>query len=393
MSSRRTVLFVNGSITVEGDTRVFINSVRATDAARYRIICVTPPGDVCEELRSLPDVEVRTAPLGPARLFLPGGAGNALAFGAGVAATARAAWRCNADVIYTYDRTRAAEAAFLVARALHKKLLFHAHYPANLKQRRLRRFVAFHSDRIIAISRFVARKYIEHGCPARRLTVVLNGVEQPRSEDDGAGVSSLRSALAIPSGAPVVGMVGRLSPFKGQEELIRASAILRPQFPDLRVLISGRDTDESIWTHGPGAVSYRAILEQIRAELDLGRCVEFLGFNASAQDVYRASDVVAAPSHAEPFGLVVIEAMLAGKPVVSCNAGGVPEIIADGETGWMVPPRSPQALATAIARLLADPQAAKRMGGAAKRDASQRFSLERYARDFSSVLDAITQDD
>jgi glycosyltransferase involved in cell wall biosynthesis len=305
---------------------------------------------------------------------------------AAVWSVARIARAARADVIYTYDRTRAAEAAFLAARLLRKKLLFHAHYPLYLDKRRVRRFVAFHSDRLIAISRFVAGHYLRAGCPPEKLSLVLNGAEP--LPDTPFEPGALRRRMGISPEAPVLGMVGRLSPFKGHEELLRAVAIARRSVPDLRVIIAGRDTDESMWTHG--RPSFRAILEELRAELGLQDVVQFLGFSASATEVYAAADVAVAPSHEEPFGLVVIEAMLAGKPVISTNAGGVPEIVTDGATGVLVPPKEPEALARAIVALLEDRETADRLASAGQRHARERFSLARYSAEFQTVLEGVS---
>jgi glycosyltransferase involved in cell wall biosynthesis len=377
------ILFVNGSTTIEGDTRVLINTVATLDPARYRAACITTPGPVERALRAIPGVVVSTASLGPGRALLPGSAGSVLAFLAATVAVLRATRAAKADIVYTYDRTRAAEAAFIAAKVLRRKLIFHAHYPLFLDQRRVRRFVAFHADRIIMISRYVAGMYADAGAPTGRVRVVLNGAETP-STSAGAG-DGLRSRLGIPAGAPVIGMVGRLSPYKGQEELIRAAAILRESHPDLRVLICGRDTDESVWTHGPAATSYRAVLDAVCRELSMGDCIHLLGF-ASADELYEASDIVAAPSHAEPFGLVVIEGMLAGKPVVSTQAGGVPEIITDGETGVLVEPKNFASLARGMERLLADPALRSRIAAAGRIHAQTAFSIERYAHDFPTAI-------
>lgn len=382
----KAVLFVNGSETIEGDTRVLINTIKYLDPASYSRSCVTIAGSAHDELSRLPGVTLHKAPLGPARRVLPGPPGSAVAWAGAIVTTARAACAADAKLLYTYDRTRAAEVAWIVARLLRKPLLFHAHYPFHLNARRLRRRVAFSADRIVAISSFVAQKYVESGCPPERLTVVENGVELYETPPT---PTKLRERLGIAPDAPVIGMVGRLSPFKGQEELIRAAAILAPNVPGLRVIISGRDTNESTWTHGPRATSTLTLLEQLRAQLELEEVVEFIGFNASAAEVYGAADVVALPSHEEPFGLVVVEAMLARKPVVACASGGVPEIIRSGEHGILVPPKSPVALAEALAKVLRSPTEAHRYASAGYTRALERFAVSRYAEDFQAVLDSM----
>jgi glycosyltransferase involved in cell wall biosynthesis len=380
-------LFINGAETVGGDTRVLLNTAQLLDSARYRSVCMTVPGPAREELHAMDGVEVHTAPLAPLS------AGGGIAAGVADAAASlvgvvRLGRRVGADVIYAYDRTRAAEIAYAAARLLRKPLLFHTHYPFHLRHRSVRRWTAFHADRIVAISRFVAEAYEEAGCPTAKLRVVLNGVDRARSHTATPG--ALRRQLGIPADSPVVGMVGRLSPFKGTEDLVRAAAIMATSLPGLRVIIAGPDTDESRYTHGPHETSQLTILERLRGELGLEGCVKLLEFSgfipAVPAEVYDASDVVAVPSHEEPFGLVILEAMLAGRAVVSCNSGAPPEIITDGETGVLVPPRSPDALAAALVDLLRDDTRRARIAAAGRRHAAEHFSLERYGRDFEQVL-------
>lgn len=386
MTGRKTVLFVNGSSTIEGDTRVFIDTLTSLDPARFRAVCLTTPGPAHDEIARTPGVELHVAPLGrtagrSGRLRL------IVSTLTGFVTLLRLMRRTQPDLVYSYDRTRATELVYLASKLLRRPLALHAHLPIQYNGGRLRRRVMFGADRIIACSRYVAGCYIRAGCPAWRLSVVLNAVRATPMPDS-AGVE-LRDSLGIPAGAPVIAIVGRLSPFKGHEELFHAVSALRTRYPTLRLLVAGGDTDESIWTHGAHETSFRAVLERLRVKLGLEDWVVFLGRRSPPTDGYLAADVVAAPSHAEPFGLVVIEAMHAGRAVVSCDAGGVPEIIRDGETGLLVPPKSPDALASAIARLLDDENLRQRIAEAGQREAARRFTIERYAADVGGVLESI----
>jgi glycosyltransferase involved in cell wall biosynthesis len=386
MTPRKTILFVNGSSSIEGDTRVFIDTLASLDQARFRPVCLTTPGPAHDEIARIPGVELHVAPLGRTA----GQSGRLRLLTStltGFATLLELMRRTRPDLVYSYDRTRATEMVSLAATLLRRRLALHAHLPIQYNGGRVRRRVMFGASRIIACSRYVADCYIRAGCPAWKLSVVLNAVRAtPMTEPAG---TELRASLGIAADAPVISIVGRISPFKGHEELFHAVSSLRARYPALRLLIAGGDTDESIWTHGPHETSFRAVLERLSAQLGLEDCVIFLGRRSPPTDVYLAADVVAAPSHAEPFGLVVIEAMHAGRAVVSCDAGGVPEIIRDGETGLLVPPKSPEALASAIARLLDDAALRQRIAAAGQREAAGRFTAERYAADVGGVLESI----
>jgi glycosyltransferase involved in cell wall biosynthesis len=122
----------------------------------------------------------------------------------------------------------------------------------------------------------------------------------------------------------------------------------------------------------------RARLEALRDSLGLQRVVTFAGWQADVAPWLASFDVFVLPSRGEHFGRVLVEAMALGKPVVATDAGGVPEIVRDGETGLLAPPADPAALAAAVARLVEDAAQRARLGEAGRRRAADEFSLERH---------------
>jgi glycosyltransferase involved in cell wall biosynthesis len=148
---------------------------------------------------------------------------------------------------------------------------------------------------------------------------------------------------------------------KGQRTLLRACAGL-----DVSVVLVGADLEQG------GA--YRQLLEREAAELGMADRVLFAGYRADAPALLRSFDVFALPSTIEGLPLVVLEAMAAGVPVVATPVGGVGELVRDGETGLLVPPEDPDALAAALRRLLAEPETARRLTEAAGAHVAERFS-------------------
>ncbi len=182
--------------------------------------------------------------------------------------------------------------------------------------------------------------------------------------------------------SPVVGLVGRISPFKGQEYFIEAAALVRQQFPDVKFRIIG----SALF----GESEYEASIRKQVVDLNLEGTVEFAGFRNDVQAAIAELDVVAHASvTGEPFGLVIAEGMAAGKPVVATGEGGVPEIIEDGISGLLVPVRNSKALADAIIRLLSDPEKASEIAARGRERIAKYFTIDNSARKAEAFYDYI----
>jgi glycosyltransferase involved in cell wall biosynthesis len=226
---------------------------------------------------------------------------------------------------------------------------------------------------LVAVSEDTRRAYEEQGYP-HRIRVVYNGV--PAASADGDG---LREELSIPLDAPLVAEVGRLCDVKGQRELIEAVARL----PGARAVLVGADLEQ-------GGL-YEESLRQRAEELGVADRVVFAGYRDDAARVVAAADVFALPSWTEGLPLVVLEAMALGRPVVATNVGGTPELVADGETGLLVPPRDVDALTAALRRVLDDEGLRRKLGEAGRRRVAERFSLEAMTREVLAVYDEVTR--
>ena len=202
---------------------------------------------------------------------------------------------------------------------------------------------------IIAVSEAARAAILSRDeAPAGKITVIPNGIAAP----DAALLTSAaitRRALNIAEDAPLIVCVARLEPEKDVTSLINAMIQVRAVCPSVRCLLVGDG-------------SLRAEVESQIERLNLVGIVHSLGFRPDAQALIAAADIFVLPSLAEPFGLVLLEAMALGKPVIATQAGGPLEIVVDGTTGLLVPPSSPPALARAICCLLNDPGGRGRMG-------------------------------
>lgn len=226
----------------------------------------------------------------------------------------------------------------------------------------LDRWAARRCDAAVAISVFARQFFIEHRTfPADRLRVIYYGVDGTTPADPGPW----RARGQVTQSEIVVGTIGRLIPGKGQEVVLEAAA--RMNQVGLRWWIIG---------DGPE----RGRLEARAERLGLAGRVTFWGFQEDIPGLLAAMDIVCVPTSPrlrEGLNLVLLEAGLAAKPVVASRMGPFPEVVADGETGLLVTPDDPDALAAAVGRLAADARLRTVLGAAARRRVRGHFSLAR----------------
>jgi len=192
----------------------------------------------------------------------------------------------------------------------------------------------------------------------------------------------LRREAGMADDAVVVGFVGRFSPGKGLEELLRAAHLLRERHPSVRYLIAGGASR--------GEVAYADSIHTLTRQLHLDGIVVFTGHQTEIPAVMSSFDILAFPSHAEAFGVVLIEAMAMQKPVVSTNCDGVVDIVVNGVTGISVPPKDALAFAGGLERLIGDGVLRQRMGEAGRARVLEMFDrnvqLQRLEEVYQSLL-------
>jgi glycosyltransferase involved in cell wall biosynthesis len=190
-----------------------------------------------------------------------------------------------------------------------------------------------------------------------------------------------RVALGAQPDTPVVGVVCRLDAWKGVDVFLRAVARVRTQGHETRFVVVGGAIE--------GQKAYARELEGLARNLGLVDVVQFTGWRyepSDMPDVYRALSLVVLPSlQPEPFGIVLIEAMATGLPVIATDHGGPREVCVDGETGLLVPPNDPDRLADAMRWMLDHPDRARAMGQAGRRRAEALFDLSQTVRSVEAV--------
>jgi glycosyltransferase involved in cell wall biosynthesis len=258
-------------------------------------------------------------------------------------------------------------------------------YPSYQRSRGLKRsvgsaaqrFLARRASRLIAVSEDIRQNMIaEEGLDPEKIITIHNGIELadlPRPPDE-KDIAEIKARYGIRGNEKTVVSIGRLVAWKGFSVLIASAAALSETRDGFKVLIAGRGPEEE------------NLNQQIR---NLGKedLIFMLGFVADTTPYFAMSDVFVVPSILEPFGLIVLQAMAAGCAVIGADAGGIPEIIKDGETGILVPPDNPIALSAAIDELLDDDERRRLLAEAAMKDIRERFPLEKMVDRTLAVYD------
>ncbi len=221
------------------------------------------------------------------------------------------------------------------------------------------------ADQVVAVSESLKRRILP---PARAKCLVIPNAVDPAEWRAGPGELNPRASLRLPAGAVLAGVVGRLSPEKGQMIFVRALALARAQNPLICGLIVGDGQDR------PG-------LEAAVSAAGLEPYCFFTGYTTEVAPWYRAMDILAMPSFSEGMPCAALEGMCLGLPLLASHVGGVPEVVLDNRTGLLLPPGDAEALASALLVLAGNPIRRQAMGEAGRQRALEHFSArDRAAR-------------
>ncbi|MDO8446304.1 MAG: glycosyltransferase family 4 protein [Deltaproteobacteria bacterium] len=234
----------------------------------------------------------------------------------------------------------------------------------------------FFDVQYIAVSEAIKRVMIQGGVPHQKIDVVRSCIDISRL--DNAPITDVRADLGISKEAVVIGNIAHMADHKGQIYLIRAAAIIRDRYPDVRLVIVGDG-------------EMRGELENEVRKLKLDGNVIFTGFRKDVASLLSSFDIFAFPSHLEGLGTSLLDAMVMKKPIVSTTAGGIPEVVEDGVNGMLVSPKDPEALAKAIIRLIEDPDLRLKYGDAGRRIVEERFTSDKVVEGTLAVYKRILE--
>lgn len=373
-----TILFLHSSAGRYGADRQLLALAAGLDRDRFTSLVVLPERGQLAGLLEAEGVEVAVAPLAVLRRAELGPRGVVRLARAlrradqGLARLARAR-----RVALVHSNTSVVLTGHPLARRLAVPHVMHVRelYPRvplawGWWRRRLLR-----ADRLMCVSAAVAEQFGS----ASRAVVIHDGLPAAPGLRERADA---REALGLDPRPFTIAVLGRVSDWKGQDVLARALA--EPALGSIGAvgLVAGAP-----W---PGRERPLRELERLREALRLGDRLRVAGFRADVETVLGAADAVVVPSkRPDPFPNAALEAAAAGVPVVAAAVGGLPEMLRDGETGVLVEPDDPAALAAALRRLADDPATARRLGAAAAADVGERFTAERMLTAVQQEYDAL----
>lgn len=235
------------------------------------------------------------------------------------------------------------------------------------------------ADCVLVNAHSIRKWLVSEGYRAEKIFVIENGIDLSRFEHKASG-SRIRQELGVPEDAPLVVMLARLNPQKGIDYFLKAAAEIGHRCQKTRFLVVG---DKLISRNGQVMrdAEYIDQLERYAARLGLGDRLIFTGFRDDVPELLSEAAVSILPSFSEGLSNTLLESMAAGVPVVATRVGGNPEVVTDGKTGFLVPPRDVGALVEATMSIVNDPDLGRRMGAEARRQAIARFSLDRMVRE------------
>jgi glycosyltransferase involved in cell wall biosynthesis len=222
-------------------------------------------------------------------------------------------------------------------------------------------------DGVVAVSQEVRRE-LHKRLPEAKCEVIANGIDLQRFCLEKNG-NSLRKSFEITGSDFLIGTIGRLVPEKGYQYLITAAKAICRKYPRVKFIVVG---------NGP----LQSELEKLVADNDLGDKIQFSGIRGDIPELLSIMNLFVLPSVSEGVPMVLLEAMAAGKPVISTEVGDIPQIIRHGYSGWLIPPKNTEALAAAMEELIQDSNKAERLALAAREEVKNRFSAKNMASQY-----------
>jgi glycosyltransferase involved in cell wall biosynthesis len=387
------ILYVNHTGLVSGAEKVLLNLLRGIDRDRYEPIVVSPTqGDLCAEVFALgvewfpiPAIDARFATR-PDRLL------RTLAPLVKTVTAIRTRIReLSPDIVHA-NSVRAGIASTIAAIGTGKPVIWHVHdtlpqHPASMA---IRGFVRLaRNTQVIAVSNATAKAFCGSARVEKKVRTVYNGVDLERFRSQNPESQRFRTKLGLSQDDFLVCAVGQICSRKGLHGLIDAFQLIHEQSPQLHLAIVGK----VVFRHEEEYL--KALQDKAQASGGSDR-IHFVGEMHDVSSAMQAANLLVLNSWDEPFGLVLVEAMASGTPVLATRVGGIPEIVTDAETGWLIERGDTDGLALKLFELSRNRDALVCAALRAQHTTCPRFSLERFqsemARYYSELAGSTDQE-
>ena len=379
---KQRILFINHTGMVSGAEKVLINILGGLDLARYEPYVLCPhQGELAARIHAegvewfpLPAMNARFSRR-PDRILQ-----SMASLFKTVAAMRKQIAVLNPDLIHA-NSVRAGIAASLAALGTGKTVIWHVHdtLPKHSVSAAIRAFAFLNrSIRIIAVSQSTANSFCGSLPFKNRVRTIHNGTDLRRFPHKQPGTSAFRKDIGISDQQFLVCAVGQICRRKGLLELVNAFKAIQTQVPDMHLAIVGK----VVFRH-EGA--YFDALRAAAAEPEVADRVHFTGELGDVSPALQAADLLVLNSSDEPFGLVLVEAMASGTPVLATRVGGVPEIVTDQENGWLIESGDRRALSSRLLELPRNRSALAQVAKRALATTCPQFSLERFQSDLMKL--------
>lgn len=381
-SRKMRIAYVNHTGHVSGAERVLLDILRGIDRSQFDPYVICPvEGRLPDEIRAegiscfpLPSVNVRFA-MRPDRLLRA-----ILPFGRSIAALRRGILELQPDLVHA-NTIRSGIAATIATIGTGIPVLWHVHdiLPKHVLSGVIRRLArASRRTQLVAVSHATAREFCGNLDFGARVRTIHNGTDLRKFPLKDASDGEFRKQLGIPADAFLVCAVGQICARKGLSELLEAFRQIEVLAPQLHLAIVGR----AVFKHEE---TYRESLLAAAKASNCGDRIHFTGELRDVSPILRAADLLVLNSRQEPFGLVLIEAMSSGTPVLATRVGGIPEIVSDKENGWLIEPGDTAGLAARLFEILTNRAALERVAHIGRTITCPQFALGRFQRNLNRL--------
>ena len=381
-SRKMRVVYVNHTGQVSGAERVLLDILRGIDRARFEpyLLCPTE-GRLANEIKAegipclpLPAVTVRfaTRPDRMLRAVVP--------FWKAIVALRKLLLELRPDLVHA-NTIRSGIASTIATSGTAIPVIWHVHdiLPEHVLSRGVRALArASRRTQIVAVSHAAAREFCGNLDFGGRVRTIHNGTDLRKFPVKSDRKPALREELGIPADAFLVCAVGQICARKGLRELVEAFRLIQQRAPQMHLAVVGR----AVFKHE------QAYLESLVTAVRDSGCGERIHLTGELRDVsaiLQAADLLVLNSRQEPFGLVLIEAMSSGTPVLATRVGGIPEIVSEPENGWLVEPDDTAGLARKLIELSSNRGMLEQAAHIGRTVKCPQFSMERFQKNLSRL--------